>query len=146
VLLRRVAFKTFKKEDDTKTVWAAATENTKQQVKGALLEGYENETAVGVRNKLCDTIADIARDGQEENRMCPYVESLLIRVEDWHELLNALFQSTKSVEAAHRESAFRIFAALPTLVDTSHSDVLQSVFLAGLTDPTPDVTQSTIRD
>ena len=69
MLLRRVAFKTFKKEDDTKTVWAAAAENTKQQVKAALLEGYENETAVGVRNKLCDTIADIARDGQEENRM-----------------------------------------------------------------------------
>lgn len=67
MLLRRVAFKTFKKDDDTKTVWAAAAENTKQQVKSALLEGYENEAAVGVRNKLCDTIADVAREGQEEN-------------------------------------------------------------------------------
>jgi importin-5 len=73
VLLRRVAFKTFKKEDDTKTVWVAASENTKQQVKAALLEGYENEAVVSVRNKLCDTIADVAREGLEENRIFPFV-------------------------------------------------------------------------
>jgi importin-5 len=146
VLLRRVAFKTFKKEDDTKTVWAATSENIKQQVKAALLEGYENEAAVAVRNKLCDTIADVARDGQEEDRMFLYVEGWLIQVEEWHELLNALFQSTKSPETAHRESAFRVFAALPTLVDISHADLLQSVFLAGLTDQKPQVPRFTIRD
>ena len=57
----------------------------------------------------------------------------------WHELLNALFQSTKSPEAAHRESAFRVFAALPTLVDKQHIDLLKDVFLAGLQDQAPQV-------
>jgi len=69
VLLRRVAFKTFKKEDDTETIWGAATPQTQQQVKAALLEGYERETVVGVRHKICDTIADVARDCEERSRM-----------------------------------------------------------------------------
>ena len=59
----------------------------------------------------------------------------------WHDLLNALFQSTKSPEAAHRESAFRVFAALPTLVDKQHIDLLKDVFLAGLQDQAPHVYQ-----
>jgi hypothetical protein len=59
--------------------------------------------------------------------------------EPWQELLAALFQSTKSPEPAHRESAFRVFAALPTLVDKEHSDVLKTVFLGGLQDQNPKV-------
>jgi importin-5 len=58
--------------------------------------------------------------------------------------LNALFQSTKSPEAAHRESAFRVFAALPTLVDPDHIDVIKNVFLAGLQDQAPQVSKTNI--
>lgn len=68
----------------------------------------------------------------------------MTRVEPWHELLNALFQSTKSPEAAHRESAFRVFAALPTLVDPDHIDVIKNVFLAGLQDQAPQVSKANI--
>lgn len=59
--------------------------------------------------------------------------------EPWQDLLGALFQSTKSPEPAHRESAFRVFAALPTLVDKQHIDLLQNVFLAGLQDQNAQV-------
>ena len=69
VLLRRVAFKTFKKDDDTETIWSAAQDQTRQQVKAALLEGYERETVSSVRNKICDTIADVAREGEERSGM-----------------------------------------------------------------------------
>ena len=68
MLLRRVAFKTYKEEDDNKTVWSGASATTQQQVKAALLEGYEQETVVAVRNKICDTIADVAREGEEQSR------------------------------------------------------------------------------
>jgi len=68
VLLRRVAFKTYKKEDDAQTIWDASSPQTQQQVKAALLEGYERETVTGVRHKICDTIADVARDGEEKSR------------------------------------------------------------------------------
>ena len=53
--------------------------------------------------------------------------------------MNALFHSTKSSEPAHRESAFRVFAALPTLVDNEHADVLKHVFMTGLQDHAPPV-------
>jgi hypothetical protein len=59
--------------------------------------------------------------------------------EPWNELLAALFQSTKSPEPAHRESAFRVFAALPSIVDKSHIELLKGVFLEGLQDPAPQV-------
>lgn len=64
----------------------------------------------------------------------------MILLEPWLELLNALFQSTKSPEAAHRESAFRVFAALPTLADDKeHVNVFKEIFVAGLQDPAPQV-------
>ena len=71
MLLRRVAFKTFKKEDDAHTIWRESLPATQQQVKATLLEGYEKEAVVAVRNKICDTIADVARDGEEQNSTRP---------------------------------------------------------------------------
>jgi importin-5 len=140
VLLRRVGFKTFKKEDDSQTIWEGSADSTKQQVKAALLEGYEKEMVISVRHKICDTIADVARDDEENSRKAILrFENIDVCAGTWHELLNALFQSTKSPEAAHRESAFRVFAALPTLVEKQHLDLLKDVFLVGLQDQAPQV-------
>jgi importin-5 len=136
VLLRRVAFKTFKSEDDTKTIWSGAGKAAQQQVRAALLEGYEKEAVVAVRNKICDTIADVARDDEEQSGTSV---NDVIDLEPWHDLLNAIFQSSKSPEPAHRESAFRVFAALPSLVSNEHGDLLKNVFLAGLQDSAPQV-------
>jgi hypothetical protein len=76
----------------------------------------------------------MSRESAKKRTVCSVTYTSLTRVEPWHELLNALFQSTKSPEAAHRESAFRVFASLPNLVDPDHIDVLKNVFLAGLQD------------
>jgi importin-5 len=103
------------------------------------LDGYEKEAQVAVRNKICDTIADVARECEEQNRMSSPWCAVDGFLEPWHELLGALFESTKSPEPAHRESAFRVFAALPTLVDKQHSDALKTVFLGGLQDQNPKV-------
>jgi hypothetical protein len=138
VLLRRVAFKTFKNEDEQKSIWSAVSGTTQGQVRAALLEGYEKESVVAVRNKVCDTIADVARDDEEQSSMSFDGSN----IEPWNELLNVLFQSTKSPEAAHRESAFRVFAALPTLVEDEHAAVLKGVFLEGLQDHAPQVPAS----
>ena len=137
-MLRRIAFKTLKGEDDNRTIWSASSASTQQQIKSILLDGYEKEAQVGVRNKICDTIADVARECEEQNRMY-FLWREVDSSEPWQELLAALFQSTKSPEPAHRESAFRVFAALPTLVDKEHSDVLKTVFLGGLQDQNPKV-------
>ena len=68
VLLRRVAFKTFKSDDESQTIWEGSAESTKEQVKSSLLACYEKESVVTVRNKICDTIADVARDAEEQSR------------------------------------------------------------------------------
>lgn len=72
MLLRRVGFKTYRSDNTSETIWSGATLITQQQVKAVLLEGYEKETIVVVRNKLCDTIADIARYDEEEDRLLPF--------------------------------------------------------------------------
>lgn len=137
-MLRRIAFKTLKGDDDSRTIWNASSASTQQQIKSILLDGYEKEAQVAVRNKICDTIADVARECDEQNRMY-FLWCEVDGSEPWQELLGALFQSTKSPEPAHRESAFRVFAALPTLVDKEHSEVLKTVFLGGLQDQNPKV-------
>ena len=67
VLLRKIAFKTTKKADDGLLIWEGSAEATREQVKSLLLEGYEKEAVVAVRNQLCDTIADVARDAEEKS-------------------------------------------------------------------------------
>lgn len=52
----------------------------------------------------------------------------------WNALLSALFECSQSPSAAHRESAFRIFAAVPELISNQHNDTLKSVFMNSLTD------------
>jgi importin-5 len=73
VLLRRVAFKTNKPNEESTTVWEAAVENTKQIVKRALLEGFEQEAVSAVRNKICDTIAEVAREEDAKSSIFSHV-------------------------------------------------------------------------
>lgn len=52
----------------------------------------------------------------------------------WDALLKALFECSQAPSAAHRESAFRIFASVPDLISDQHVDTLKNVFLTSLTD------------
>lgn len=55
-------------------------------------------------------------------------------LEKWETLPKALFECSQSPNAAHRESAFRIFATVPELISDQHVDALKAVFLTSLTD------------
>lgn len=77
-----MGFKTFKKEDDSQTIWEGSADSTKQQVKAALLEGYEKEMVISVRHKICDTIADVARDDEENSRKRIFPLKILTRAQD----------------------------------------------------------------
>jgi hypothetical protein len=74
VLTRRVAFKPApnqasspkstsptKSKPSDKTLWEAAEEGTRTTVKALFLESLSRETHKSVRNKVCDTIAEMAR-------------------------------------------------------------------------------------
>ncbi|KAL1918162.1 uncharacterized protein VTP21DRAFT_3428 [Calcarisporiella thermophila] len=123
VLLRRIAFRVLTAGKEETTLWMAVAEGTRQQVKNALLYSLSAETNAGVRHKVCDTIAEVAKS--EEHA--------------WQELLNSLFECTKSPSPSHRESAFRIFSSVPHLISNQHTDAVKGVFATSLADESKEV-------
>ncbi|CEP09674.1 hypothetical protein [Parasitella parasitica] len=111
VLLRRLAYKqlTSNATNDTR-LWEMIQESTRLGVKDLLLVALANETDQSARHKISDTIAEIAN------------------------LLKALFDCSQSPNAAHKESAFRIFASVPELIAGQHTEALKGVFMTSLTD------------
>jgi len=82
-----------------------------------------------VRNKIGDAIAEIARQ---------YVDGDVLASdgskENWTELLGALFQASQSSESGQRETAFRIFATTPGIIEKQHEDVVLGAFTKGFSD------------
>lgn len=60
---------------------------------------------------------------------------ILFFIAKWANLLTALFECSQSPNAAHRESAFRIFASVPDLIADQPTDAVKNVFMRSLTDP-----------
>jgi len=54
--------------------------------------------------------------------------------EQWQELLGALFQCSQSTEAGQRETAFRIFATTPDIIEKQHEQAVISAFTKGFKD------------
>ncbi|KAI8975382.1 armadillo-type protein [Mycotypha africana] len=129
VLLRRLAFKeemhaSTEPADDgamRPRIWDSVRDTTRQGVKELLLFSLANETDQSTRHKVSDTIAEVAKDDF----------SCQTR---WEYLLKALFECTQSPNPAHRESAFRILAAVPELIADQNAEVVKNVFLTSLTD------------
>ncbi|KAF9365094.1 hypothetical protein BGX34_011434 [Mortierella sp. NVP85] len=136
VLTRRVAFKsapnqasspkstspTSKSKSSEKTLWDTTEESTRTVVKALFLESLSHETHQSVRNKVCDTIAEMARacignDGQA-----------------WPEILPVLFECAKSTSSDMRESAYRIFATVPSLIANQPVEFMKESFAGSLKD------------
>jgi len=54
--------------------------------------------------------------------------------EPWPELLGALFQASQSANAGQRETAYRIFAATPDIIEKQHEEVVLGAFTKGFKD------------
>ncbi|KAG0325589.1 hypothetical protein BGZ99_000415 [Dissophora globulifera] len=128
VLTRRVAFKSAPHQASVSpiaiagdlTLWEVTQEASRASVKSQLLESLSQESDRSVRNKVCDTIAEVARDS--------------IKGQPWPEILPTLFECTKSRTAEQRESAYRIFSTVPTLITGQHDETLAGLFSEGLKD------------
>ena len=98
-----------------------------------------------VRNKVGDAIAEIARQYTDDRRSSwrgmGRITKILYIEEQWPELLGSLFQASQSEQAGQRESAFRIFATTPGIIEKQHEDAVQSAFAKGFKDPEIDVRQ-----
>lgn len=135
VLTRRVAFKPAPSQASSpkstsptkpkpveKTLWEAAEEGTRTTVKALFLESLSRETHKSVRNKVCDTIAEMARACNGKGG------------QGWPEILTALFECSKSTSADHRESANRIYASVPSLISTQPVEFMKENFTGSLKD------------
>ncbi|OLY77768.1 Importin subunit beta-3 [Smittium mucronatum] len=127
VLLRRVSLK----EDfnsngnqdypDT-SVWVRVNDESRNQVKSLLLSALNRETDSGSRNKICDTISDIANYDDK-----------------WPELLGTLFICASSEIPSHRESAYRIFYGCPQLLADQNPQSVRDAFIGAFQDPVNNV-------
>lgn len=54
--------------------------------------------------------------------------------EPWQELLGALFSASQSEDSGQRETAFRIFATTPDIIQRQHEDIALGAFQKGFRD------------
>ncbi|RMD40209.1 hypothetical protein DV735_g4926, partial [Chaetothyriales sp. CBS 134920] len=126
VLLRRQASKTKKVGDQSTEVFLTLSPDVRAAIRTKLLESLSSEQINHVRNKISDSIAELARQ---------YTDS----GEVWAELLGALFTFSQSPDASMRECAFRIFAATPGIIERQHEGAVLEVFAKGFKDSSVDV-------
>ncbi|ODQ77120.1 hypothetical protein BABINDRAFT_163848 [Babjeviella inositovora NRRL Y-12698] len=127
VLFRRIAIKS---PEETTSVTdrnlGYTSDAVKAQLRATLLAGFSAPQTNGIRHKLADAISELAKED-------------LPASESWPELLPALFAATQGADASFRESAFRILAAAPELIDSSFVELVLPVFTAGFDDANDDV-------
>ncbi|KAI4142540.1 MAG: hypothetical protein L6R39_004901 [Caloplaca ligustica] len=123
VLFRRVATKTRKApgSEETKDLFTTLSQPHKDAIRQKLLECLQNETLPHVRHKIGDAVAELARQYGDEGQ-------------SWPELLQALFVASQSQDAGQRESAFRIFATTPSIIEKQHEDSVVPAFTKGFKD------------
>ena len=104
-------------------LWSSAPADVKTALKAALLQRLTAEPVRVVRRSVAALIAKIAEETVPKGK--------------WPELLDFLFQMTRSPAAEHREMGMLLFRALSENIPKAlqaHSGVLQGIFVSGLGD------------
>ncbi|KAM0324546.1 hypothetical protein ACHAQA_007931 [Verticillium albo-atrum] len=122
VIFRRIASKTRKNErGDTVDMFISLAPDQAAVIRQKLLETLAGDFDRSVRNKISDAVAEIARQYTENN-------------DSWPELLGALFQLSMAPEAEKRETAFRVFATTPSVIEKQHEEGVMQAFQKGFKD------------
>lgn len=100
------------------------------EIRRILLDGFVSEQTNDTRHKISDAIAELARPTSSSP--------------EWPELLHALFQGSKSLNQAVRESSFRIFAAVPEIIGSDLIQQVTPVFVSGFADDSEQVRISAV--
>ncbi|KAI1261994.1 armadillo-type protein [Xylariaceae sp. FL1019] len=122
VIFRRIASKTRKTEKgDTTEIFISLPAEQAQVIRQKLLETLANETDRLVRNKISDAVADVARQYSENS-------------EQWPEILGVLFNLSTASDAGQRETAYRVFATTPGIIEKQHENAVGDAFSRGFKD------------
>jgi len=125
VLFRRIASKSSPKQP-AKTILMTLQPGTRNIIKSNLLTSFKEESEDPVRHKVADAIAEVGRYTVDAK-------------DTWQEMLAVLFQASNSQEEGQRESAYRIFSAVPEIIGSQHGDVVRNVFKQGFEDTSKEV-------
>ncbi|KAJ9134791.1 Importin beta-3 [Pleurostoma richardsiae] len=122
VIFRRIASKTRKNERGNNVdMFVSLAKDQAAVIRGKLLETLVTESDRGVRNKISDAVAEVARQYSENN-------------ENWPELLGVLFQLSIAPDVGKRETAFRVFTTTPGIIEKQHEDGVAQAFTRGFKD------------
>lgn len=127
VLFRRIAIrspKDFSSISD-RTV-GVLDEATKQQIRMILLQGFASNQSIQVRRKLADAISEVAKEDVSPKG-------------SWPELLPAIFQLASNPDGSFRESAYRILATSPEIIEKEYVNQMLPIFSSGFEDESDEV-------
>lgn len=127
VLTRRLLFRPLPSNLDpsqtNRSIYDHLSESTRKNMETVLLLCLREETDESVRRKVVDTVTDIAMGSMERGRLSTntltvYYLTLMANpyVGPWPELQSIALECTQSSVIGHRESAFRIFSAVPHIL------------------------------
>ncbi|KAJ2897673.1 Importin subunit beta-3 [Zalerion maritima] len=127
VIFRRIATKTRKNnQNEMVDMFLSIDKAEANVIRSKLLETLGAEADKSVRNKISDAVAEVARQYSDSN-------------EGWPELLGALFQLSMATDSAKRETAFRIFANTPGIIEKQHEATVLEAFSKGFKDDSVSV-------
>jgi hypothetical protein len=125
VLFRRIAIRSPQNiKSVTERTISSISPDALVQIRKLFLQGFIARQSNGVRHKLADAIAELAKEDISD---------------PWTDLLPTLFEATKNQDSSFRESAFRIFAANPSLINLKYVNEILPIYHAGFEDSSDDV-------
>ncbi|KAI0394453.1 armadillo-type protein [Xylariaceae sp. FL0594] len=127
VLFRRIASKTRKSEQgENAEIFISLAPEQAQIIRQKLLESLANESDRLVRNKIGDAVADVARQCSENNVQ-------------WPEILGVLSNLSMATDPGRRETAYRVFATTPGIIERQHEAAVMEAFARGFKDTSVSV-------
>ncbi|KAJ8131391.1 hypothetical protein O1611_g2236 [Lasiodiplodia mahajangana] len=122
VIFRRIASKTRKTDKgDNVEIFISLPPEQAQVIRHKVLEALANESDRLVRNKIGDAVADVARQYSENNV-------------PWPEILGVLFNLSMANDNGQRETAYRVFATTPGIIEKQHENAVMDAFGRGFKD------------
>ncbi|KAL8405126.1 hypothetical protein RB594_009859 [Gaeumannomyces avenae] len=116
VIFRRIAGKTRKNDKgETQDTYISLVKDQAIVIRQKLLETLAAEADRGVRNKISDAVAEVARQCTDNS-------------ESWPDLLGVLFQMSVAPDAGKREIAYRVFATTPGIIEKQHEEPVAQAF------------------
>ncbi|KXJ90626.1 armadillo-type protein [Microdochium bolleyi] len=127
VIFRRIASKSRKNDKgENSEMFISLPADQAVAIRQKLLESLANEAERPVRNKVSDAVADVARQYTDNNAQ-------------WPEILPILFNLSVADDAGKRETAFRVFATTPGIIEKQHESAVLEAFSRGFKDDSVSV-------